>query len=278
MSFFPALSNGMNTSFSSSARPAAVAGLFYPGDSATLSRTLSALLADAGEALGPVPKALIAPHAGYIYSGPIAAKAYALLAPARGQIRRVVLLGPTHRVAVRGLALPSVGRFATPLGTVEIDGAAVEALKKLPQVVVSDPAHALEHSLEVHLPFLQTVLDDFKLVPLAVGDARPEDVAEVLETLWGGPETLIVVSSDLSHYLPYNHAQSVDRDTTEAILALRSDIDHEHACGATPVCGLALAAQRKHLKPELVDLRNSGDTAGDKDRVVGYASFAFYPE
>ena len=268
----------MNTSFSSSARPAAVAGLFYPGDRATLSRTLSQMLGAAKSAGGPAPKALIAPHAGYIYSGPIAANAYALLAPARATISRVVLLGPTHRVAVRGLALPSVARFATPLGTVDIDADAVAELKKLPQVVVSDPAHALEHSLEVHLPFLQTVLADFKLVPLAVGDARPEEVAEVLETLWGGPETLIVVSSDLSHYLPYEDARSVDRDTTEAILALRSDIDHEHACGATPVCGLALAARRKHLKPELVDLRNSGDTAGDKDRVVGYASFAFYPE
>jgi AmmeMemoRadiSam system protein B len=268
----------MNTTFSSSARPPAVAGLFYPGDRATLSRTLSQMLAISRPAHAVAPKALIAPHAGYIYSGPIAASAYALLAPARATIKRVVLLGPTHRVAVRGLALPSVGRFATPLGAVEIDSEAVAALKKLPQVVVSDPAHALEHSLEVHLPFLQTVLEDFKLVPLAVGDAHPSEVAQVIETLWGGPETLIVVSSDLSHYLPYDDARNVDRDTTDAILALRSDIDHEQACGATPVCGLALAAKRHHVKPELVDLRNSGDTAGDRDRVVGYASFAFYPE
>ena len=255
-----------------------MAGLFYPGDRASLSRTLSQLLASAPPSSGPAPKALIAPHAGYIYSGPIAATVYARLAPVRDKIKRVVLLGPTHRVAVRGLALPSVGHFATPLGNVEIDAEAVAALKELPQVVVSDPAHALEHSLEVHVPFLQTVLDDFKLVPLAVGDASAEQVAEVLEKLWGGPETLIVVSSDLSHYLPYDDARSVDRATTEAVLALRTDIDHEHACGATPVCGLALAARRKHLKPELVDLRNSGDTAGDRDRVVGYASFAFYPQ
>jgi AmmeMemoRadiSam system protein B len=268
----------MNTPFSASARPPAVAGLFYPGDRATLSRTLSQLLGSAPSSPGPAPKALIAPHAGYIYSGPIAATVYARLAPVRDTIKRVVLLGPTHRVAVRGLALPSVRQFATPLGNIEIDAAAVDILKKLPQVVVSDPAHALEHSLEVHLPFLQTVLDDFKLVPLAVGDASPEQVAEVIETLWGGPETLIVVSSDLSHYLPYDDARNIDRNTTEAILALRTDIDHEHACGATPVCGLALAARRKHLKPELVDLRNSGDTAGDRDRVVGYASFAFYPQ
>jgi AmmeMemoRadiSam system protein B len=174
--------------------------------------------------------------------------------------------------------VPSVRQFATPLGAVEIDTAAIEALKGLPQVVLSDGAHALEHSLEVHLPFLQTVLDDFKLVPLAVGHAGAEDVAAVLDALWGGPETLIVVSSDLSHYLSYRVAQTVDRGTTDAILALRTDIDHEQACGATPVCGLALTARRRNLKPELLDLRNSGDTAGDKDRVVGYAAFAFYQE
>jgi AmmeMemoRadiSam system protein B len=261
-----------------SVRPPAVAGLFYPGDRASLSRTVAQLLDGARPVAGSAPKALIAPHAGYIYSGPIAANAYALLAPVRSIVKRVVLLGPTHRVAVRGLAVPSVRQFATPLGAVEIDTAAIHALKGLPQVVLSDDAHALEHSLEVHLPFLQTVLDDFKLVPLAVGHADAEDVAAVLDALWGGPETLIVVSSDLSHYLSYRDAQKVDLDTTDAILALRTDIDHEHACGATPVCGLALAARRRHLKPELLDSRNSGDTAGDKDRVVGYAAFAFYQE
>ena len=261
---------------SSNVRPPAVAGLFYPGDRADLAQTLKELLAHAPAKGRPAPKALIAPHAGYIYSGPIAANAYALLEPVRKTIRRVVLLGPTHRVAVRGLALPATTRFATPLGTVEIDGDAVEQLKGLPQVVVSENAHALEHSLEVHVPFLQTMLNDFKLVPLAVGHAEPEEVAEVIETLWGGPETLIVVSSDLSHYLDYGHAQSVDRETCDAILELRSDIDHDHACGATPVSGLAVTARRKGLKAELIDLRNSGDTAGDKGRVVGYASFAFY--
>lgn len=225
---------------------------------------------------GAVPKAIIAPHAGYVYSGPIAANVYARLASARGTIKRVVLLGPTHRVAIRGIAAPSVERFATPLGMVEIDRDAIERLRGLPQVGVSDHAHALEHSLEVHVPFLQTVLGDFKLIPLAVGQAEPEEVADVLEKLWGGPETLVVVSSDLSHYLPYGEAQATDRETCDAILALRSDIDHEHACGATPVCGLTVEAKRRGLKPELIDLRNSGDTAGDKSRVVGYASFAFY--
>ena len=258
-----------------SVRQPAVAGLFYPGDRTELERTLSAMLKAAPHG-GKPPKALIAPHAGYVYSGPIAASAYARLEPLRDTVKRVVLLGPTHRVAVRGLALPASQQFATPLGTVEIDNAAIEQLKSLPQVGVSEEAHLLEHSLEVHLPFLQTVLADFRLVPLAVGYASAEEVAEVLDTLWGGPETLIVVSSDLSHYLPYREAQSVDRDTAEAVLRLDTHIDHEQACGATPVTGLALAARQRNLTPELLDLRNSGDTAGDQSRVVGYASFAFY--
>ena len=265
----------MKTQSSASFRPPAVAGLFYPGEPGALARELQSMLSSA-KTEDRVPKAIIAPHAGYVYSGPIAATAYARLAPARDTIKRVVLLGPTHRVAVRGLALPSVERFATPLGMVEIDREAIESLRGMPQVVVSDQAHAMEHSLEVHVPFLQSVLGEFKLVPLAVGFVEPEEVAAVIDKLWGGPETLIVVSSDLSHYLTYGEAQRIDRATCDAILELRSDIDHDHACGATPVSGLAVLARRKGLKPELVDLRNSGDTAGDKSRVVGYASFAFY--
>jgi AmmeMemoRadiSam system protein B len=237
---------------------------------------VSDLLADVTPPAGAVPKAVIAPHAGYVYSGPIAAHAYARLAPARGTIERVVLLGPTHRVAVRGIAVPDVRAFATPLGAIELDAAAIESISAMPQVVVSDEAHALEHSLEVHLPFLQNVLGSFKLVPLAVGYAQPSEVATVIEALWGGPETLVVVSSDLSHYLGYAEAKAIDRKTCDAVLALKTDIDHEQACGATPVAGLTLAARRRQLRPELLDLRNSGDTAGDKHRVVGYASFAFY--
>lgn len=261
-------------------RAPAVAGMFYPGESRELAQTVAQMLGAAASE-GPdraVPKAIIAPHAGYVYSGPIAASVYALLAPARGRITRVALLGPTHRVAVRGLALPGAGAFATPLGAVEIDREAVEALGKLPQVVVSAEAHALEHSLEVHVPFLQTVLGKFTLVPLAVGDAEAAEVAEVLDSLWGGPETLIVVSSDLSHYLPYQDAQAVDRTTAQAILHLSTDISHQQACGATPVTGLTCVARRRGLKPELIDLRNSGDTAGDKNRVVGYGAFAFYED
>lgn len=253
-----------------------MAGLFYPGERDTLAQCVSQLLEGAVADAAAVPKALIAPHAGYVYSGPIAANAYALLAPHRDVIKRVVLLGPAHRVAVRGLATPSVAHFATPLGTVELDTAALAQLRGMPHVMVSDDAHALEHSLEVHLPFLQTVLADFKLVPLAVSHADANEVAAVLDAVYGGSETLIVVSSDLSHYLSYREAQSTDRATCEAILGLRTDIDHDQACGATPVSGLVLTAQRKGLRPELIDLRNSGDTAGDKNRVVGYASFAFF--
>ena len=259
-------------------RKPAVAGTFYSAHATELSRDIAALLNAAPvspNAQSAAPKALIVPHAGYIYSGATAALAYARLAKARGTIQRVVLLGPVHRVAVRGLALDSATVFATPLGEIEIDQAAVEALAGLPQVVRSPQAHAYEHSLEVQLPFLQSVLDDFKLVPLAVGDATPEEVAQVLEALWGGPETLLVVSSDLSHFLPYDQAQALDGATVHAILALASGVTHTQACGATPINGLLLAASRRHLQPCLLGQCNSGDTAGDKARVVGYAALEF---
>jgi AmmeMemoRadiSam system protein B/AmmeMemoRadiSam system protein A len=260
-------------------RPAAVAGSFYPGPPAALSSTVQTLLAKAGpgNASSAVPKAIIVPHAGYIYSGATAARAYARLTGARRQIRRVVLLGPVHRVPVRGLALPGVAAFATPLGEIEIDQAAADALADLPQVRVSTAAHAHEHSLEVQLPFLQSVLDDFKLLPLAVGNATPAEVAQVLERLWGGPETLIVISTDLSHFLPYAAAQALDRETSQRIIALDAVLNHEQACGGTPVNGMLLAARRHGLQAELLDLCNSGDTAGDRSRVVGYAAFALAP-
>ncbi|MCK5395141.1 MAG: AmmeMemoRadiSam system protein B [Gammaproteobacteria bacterium] len=224
------------------------------------------------------PKAIIVPHAGYIYSGPTAAAAYASLASVSDSIKRVILLGPVHRVPVRGLALPGADVFATPLGEIQIDKDAVAAIENLPQVVESAAAHEQEHSLEVQLPFLQMMLTDFTLLPLAVGDATPKEVAEVLDVLWGGPETLIVVSSDLSHFLPYQTAQIVDGETVQNILQLRSTLNHQQACGGTPVNGLMLAATQHHLQPHLLDLRNSGDTAGDKSQVVGYGSFAFTEE
>lgn len=258
-------------------RMPAVAGTFYPDSPRELAADVEDLLARAmPRAERGQPKAIIAPHAGYIYSGSTAADAYARLAPWRDAIKRVVLLGPTHRVPVRGLAASSAEFFATPLGKVHLDREALASLADLPQVAVSDPAHAWEHSLEVHLPFLQKVLGEFSLVPLAVGHATPSEVAEVLDRLWGGPETLFVISSDLSHYLAYSTACKIDRTTCERILELDHHIIPDQACGAYPINGLLLAAQRHGLQPEMIHLCNSGDTAGDKARVVGYAAFAFY--
>lgn len=255
-------------------RPPAVAGMFYTADPYALRQEITALLAGA-QPVSVRPKAIIVPHAGYIYSGPVAASAYALLPPLRTQIRRVVVLGPVHRVWVRALALPGVEAFDTPLGRIPLDLAAMEALTAMPQIEINPAAHAEEHSLEVHLPFLQVALDDFELIPLAVGGATPVDVAEVLERVWGGDETLIVISSDLSHYLPYNQARRVDQQTVAALLAMHTPLVGEQACGAHPINGLLLTAKSKGLRPHLLDLRNSGDTAGDKDRVVGYAAIAF---
>ena len=257
-------------------RPAAVAGMFYPDNPAELEHVVAGLLANAKrDGAAPVPKALIVPHAGYIYSGPVAASAYARLETLRGRIRRVVLLGPTHRVYVRGLALPDAERFATPLGDVALDRAGMQAIAGLPQVITSAAAHQMEHSLEVQLPFLQQALGEFTLLPLAVGEATAAEVAEVLETVWGGDETLIVISSDLSHFLPDALARKVDGGTVNAILALNAHLNHEQACGATPVNGLLLAARKHGLHPVALDVRNSSDTAGEPDRVVGYAAFAF---
>lgn len=260
----------------SAVRPAAVAGMFYPADRGALAQEITAMLEEAREQeLGPgFPKAVIVPHAGYIYSGPVAANAYVLLRPARGVVKRVVLLGPCHRVPVRGLALPDAEAFETPLGRVPVDAEAVAAVRGLPQVSEYRATHAQEHSLEVQLPFLQEVLGEFAVVPFVVGAAGAGEVAEVIEKLWGGPETLIVVSSDLSHYHPYDEARAMDDETARTILAGRTDLDHEQACGATPIAGFLAASARRDLKPELLDLRNSGDTAGDRSRVVGYASFA----
>lgn len=255
-------------------RSPAAAGLFYPAEPEQLEYDIRQLLLKA-RSYKLQPKALIVPHAGYIYSGEVAATAYAALHPVASRIHRVVLLGPTHRVPVNGLVLPGVAAFDTPLGRITLDSEAANALSHLPQVSISQQAHALEHSLEVQLPFLQQVLKDFTLLPLAVGMATPEDVAEVLEAVWGGDETLIVVSSDLSHYLPYAVAQRVDSATAKSIIKLQPSIEHEQACGATPIDGLLIAAQHHHLIPHLLDLRNSGDTAGSKDEVVGYAAFAF---
>lgn len=256
-------------------RRPAVAGIFYPDDPRELTRDVQTYLASAQPARGArTPKALIAPHAGYVYSGPVAASAYAALEGA--SVRRVVLLGPSHRVALRGLAAPTSDVFTTPLGPIPLDRATLDALCRLPQVSERDDAHAAEHSLEVHLPFLQAVLGEFSLVPLVVGDATAEEVAEVLDAVWDGPETLIVVSSDLSHYYDAETARRLDAATTRAIATLDpSGLDSESACGRVPVRGLLVAARERGLTCEVLDVRNSGDTAGPSDRVVGYGSYAF---
>lgn len=259
-------------------RPAAVAGSFYPGRARALEHTVDEDLAAAkpdGLDRPVCPKALIVPHAGYIYSGAVAATAYARLLPWREQIQRVVLLGPAHRVAVRGLAVSSADGWETPLGVVTLDAEGRERVLASPAVVVDDRAHAPEHSLEVHLPFLQRILgSDFRLLPLVVGHPSAAEVADVLDLVWGGDETLIVISSDLSHYHDHATAQSLDRATAAAIVERAPGrIEPDDACGAHPVNGMLEAARRHDLGVELVDLRNSGDTAGPHDRVVGYGAF-----
>ena len=257
-------------------RKPAVAGLFYEADAAQLLRDVQVLMDGVHSHVDKsvIVKALIVPHAGYIYSGSIAATAYATLRERCDTIKRVVLLGPAHRVPVRGLVLPGANRFDTPLGSVAIDHQAVQIVAALPQVATCIDAHAQEHALEVQLPFLQYLLTDFTVLPLVVGIASAEEVAEVLEQVWGGDETLIVISSDLSHYLPYATAQQVDHATVQSILQLRQSLTHEQACGGTPINGLITASLKRGLKPHLLDLRNSGDTAGSRDRVVGYAAIA----
>lgn len=257
-------------------RPAAVAGLFYPANAAELRADIETYL-NATTTTDAPPKAIIAPHAGYIYSGPIAASAYACLRPVRDRIHRVVLLGPAHRVPFRGLAASSADYFQTPLGKIALDRDALALIRDLPQVVTLDIAHAQEHSLEVHLPFLQVVLNDFKLLPLVVGDAEEQEVTEVLEKVWGGDETLIVISSDLSHYHDYATARKMDRATSIAIEHLQPEqIHYDMACGRNPVNGLLALARAKGLHAKTLDLRNSGDTAGSKDRVVGYGAYVFH--
>lgn len=255
-------------------RPAAVSGVFYPADPHELHEQITDFLA-AASTIEQAPLALIVPHAGYIYSGPIAASAYINLRPLRNKIRRVVLLGPSHRVAFRGLATSSASFFNTPLGDIKLDTIAAEQLNQLPQVQVFDAAHAQEHSLEVQIPFLQEVLDEFELVPIVVGDVTTDEVAEVIDIAWQDDSTLIVISSDLSHYHDYNSAQKMDRHTCSAIESLNPDgIGVDDACGRHPVKGLLTIAQQRGLKVHTLDLRNSGDTAGDRNQVVGYGAWS----
>jgi hypothetical protein len=256
-------------------RSAAVAGHFYPADPHVLNRDLRLFLDAATSQEGSsTPKAIIVPHAGYIYSGPIAASAYACLRKARHDITRVVLFGPSHRIAFPGLAVPTSDQFETPLGQVPLDRPALDSLLQIRGVIALDSAHDQEHSLEVHLPFLQTVLDRFTLVPVVVGNTQPDLVADALEAVWGGSETLVVISSDLSHYLGYTAAQQLDQQTSQAIERLDpTAIGYDQACGRLPIAGLLIQAKRHGLTAQRIDLRNSGDTAGPRDKVVGYGAW-----
>ena len=256
-------------------RPAAVAGMFYPDDPSELASMIDRMLAEAPSVEGPAPKAIIAPHAGYIYSGALAAAAYKHLAPAADEIERIVLLGPCHRVAVDGLATSSAKGWETPLGRVPLARSQIDKVAALPQVTTSDPAHAQEHSLEVHLPFLQRLLPKgFTLAPFAVGRATAKEVAEVLEALWGGPETRIVISTDLSHFLDYDTARALDAKTASAIEALDwQAVGREQACGRVPMSGMLDIAQRRDMKIERVGMCTSADSKGPRDRVVGYGAW-----
>lgn len=255
-------------------RPAAVAGMFYPEAPERLREEVDRLLSAVRVPLDePTPKALVVPHAGYAYSGPVAASAYARLMREGQNLLRVVLLGPSHHAAFPGMAVPESEAFETPLGPVSVD---TESLALIPRVRRSEAIHRPEHALEVQLPFLQRVTPQARIVPLVVGQASAAQVADVLEALWGGPETVFVVSSDLSHYLPYRLGRAVDEETSRMILRLDTSLDSERACGAAPLAGFLEAARRKRLHPALLDLRSSGDTAGSPEEVVGYGAFAFF--
>lgn len=257
-------------------RPAAVAGQFYQADKTQLKADIERLLAPVRSSSSTKPRALIVPHAGYIYSGSTAAQAYGTLTKYRNDYRRVILLGPAHRVYLDGMALPSVDAFRTPLGDISLDMKVIEAIRELPGMVVSDEAHRLEHSLEVHLPFLQSVLDDFTLVPIVVGDCSAATVANLIDLLEGLDDTLIVISSDLSHFHDYDAARRIDARTCERILARSHDLMGEEACGAKAINGLMASRLAESLEIELIAACNSGDTAGDRNRVVGYASFSLH--
>jgi MEMO1 family protein len=252
-------------------RPAAVAGTFYPSDPNELARDIDALLSRVPRVRAGA-KAVVAPHAGYIYSGPIAASAFAALGDL-SEVTRIIVLGPAHRVRLRGLAGPGADALATPLGELEVDRDAL-ARAHIPDAV---EVHRDEHALEVELPFLRRLAPHAQIVPIAVGTADPDEVATALDALWGGPETRIVVSSDLSHYLPYAEGRATDERTAQAVLALRDDaLDGHHACGHVALAGLLRVARRRGLTPEVLDLRSSGDTRGSRSEVVGYGAFAFH--
>ena len=257
-------------------REAAVAGQFYEADPAKLKKHVATLLAGGRETSATGARGLIVPHAGYVYSGSVAATAYRCLQSVRGEIERVALFGPAHRVYLEGMAVPATDAFATPLGRVELDREELDRIAAFPDVCVADEARREEHSLEVQLPFLQEVLGDFSLVPVVVGRCAPSTVAAVMDTLWQRPGTLLVVSTDLSHFHSYSEARSIDAITCSRLLARDHSLDGEDACGAAALNGLMCTRQARTLHMELLDSCNSGDTGGGRDRVVGYGAFILH--
>jgi AmmeMemoRadiSam system protein B len=257
-------------------RETAVAGTFYEASEGALRLQLASLMAEVQAPAVDRPKVLIVPHAGYIYSGATAAQAYATVAHLSADITRVVLFGPAHSVHLQGMALPDTDAFATPLGMVPIDRESVLRACALPRVCLSDEAHRLEHSLEIQLPFVQTLLGEFSLVPVVVGHCTAQAVAVVMDALWGGPETLLIVSTDLSHFHTYEEASAIDKRTCQRLLDKDTSLDGHDACGAYALNGLMSSAHCEALKIQQLALCNSGDNAGNKDRVVGYGAFILY--
>lgn len=259
-----------------SSRQAAVAGYFYEADSDRLRQQVDQLLDAETSAVTDMPQALIVPHAGYIYSGSTAAYAYRCLRIDPGRVKRVLLIGPAHRVFLKGMAIPSVDSFATPLGEIPLEHDTLEQLARLPSVQISDEAHREEHCLEVQLPFLQLVLNDFSLVPVVVGGIDSGPVATMIDALAGDPHTLVVISTDLSHFLDYHEARRIDAATCDHILDKSTHLRGEEACGARAINGFMASAMGRTLEISLLHACNSGDTAGSAERVVGYAAFALH--
>lgn len=259
-------------------RPTAVAGSFYPGDPNKLELQLEQLLSEAQvKAVWSDRRlrGLILPHAGYMFSGPVAAIGYKLLAQQAKNFKCILLLGPSHRVPLRGIALPNHSHFRTPLGDIPLDTDALKFLQRFDTVHVLPAAHALEHSLEVHLPFLQQVMGEFLLIPIVVGEMPAATLAAVIDKLWD-EDTLLLISSDLSHYLPYKEATTQDQQTSELIEQCETNLNGEQACGCNPINGTLKLVSKRKLKVEILDYRNSGDTAGSKDQVVGYGAYAIF--
>jgi len=258
----------------SRSRPARVAGQFYPGSAENLSRTVSRLLASAETKERSGISGIIVPHAGYVYSGPIAARAFASLPPSRSRFRRCVLVGPSHFVPFKGIAAPSFASFSTPLGEIPVDTVAVKGLLTEGHAVIEDAPHERDHAIEVELPFLQAIYGDLPIIPLLFGFTSARAIAAVIAEVWSD-ETLLVVSSDLSHYEDYEAARAHDMRTAESIEAFEeSVIGPADACGHLAARGALIEAKRRGLTIERIDLRNSGDTAGDKQSVVGYGAWA----